>query len=90
MTAGDTLLDVAAETVLNPVEKLQEPGDHERLAHYVPKEQLESAIFNGTPCIALCGKVWTPTRDSAKFPVCPECKEIYESFEDDIDPESQG
>jgi len=30
--------------------------------------------------IALCGKVWTPGRDPKKFPVCPECKEVYDSL----------
>jgi hypothetical protein len=34
----------------------------------------------GTPVIALCGKVWVPNRDPGKFPVCPECKEIFESL----------
>jgi hypothetical protein len=55
-------------------------GDHERFAHYVDKnEMMESAVF-GTPIKALCGKVWVPSRDPKKFPVCPECKEIYESL----------
>jgi hypothetical protein len=55
-------------------------GDHERFAHYVDKnEQMESAVF-GTPIKALCGKVWVPSRDPKRFPVCPECKEIYESL----------
>jgi hypothetical protein len=31
----------------------------------------------GTPVVALCGKVWVPTRAPEKFPVCPECKEIW-------------
>ena len=57
-----------------------EPGDHERLAHYVQKEKiLESAVL-GQPVVALCGKVWIPNRDPGKFPVCPECKEIYENL----------
>jgi len=34
----------------------------------------------GTPVVALCGKVWIPNRDPEKFPVCPECKEIYEAM----------
>ena len=55
-------------------------GDHERFAHYVDKnEMMESAVF-GTRIKALCGKVWVPSRDPKKFPVCPECKEIYESL----------
>jgi hypothetical protein len=29
---------------------------------------------------ALCGKKWTPGRDPEKFPMCPTCKEIYESL----------
>ena len=36
------------------------------------------AMVNGTPVVALCGKVWIPSRDPQKFPVCPECKEIWE------------
>jgi hypothetical protein len=36
----------------------------------------------GDPVVALCGKVWTPSRDPKRFPVCPECKEIYESLPD--------
>jgi len=60
-------------------------GDHERFAHYVDKnEMMESHVF-GTPIKALCGKVWVPSRDAKRFPVCPECKEIYESLPDGDD-----
>jgi hypothetical protein len=55
-------------------------GDHERLSHYAPKDKLMEAMVEGTPVRALCGKVWVPTRDPNRFPVCPECKEIYESL----------
>ena len=34
----------------------------------------------GTPVVALCGKVWVPSRAPEKFPVCPECQEIWESL----------
>ncbi|PVE17899.1 MULTISPECIES: DUF3039 domain-containing protein [Arthrobacter] len=54
-----------------------EPGDRERLAHYVRKEKIMESALSGDPVIALCGKVWTPGRDPQKFPVCPECKDIY-------------
>lgn len=57
-----------------------EGGDHERLSHYVPKDKLMEAMINGTAVVALCGKVWVPTRDPERFPVCPECKEIWEHF----------
>ncbi len=62
------------ETVTQPVE----PGDHERFSHYAHKDKIMEAMVMGTPCVALCGKVWIPSRDPQKFPVCPTCKSIYE------------
>ncbi|WP_246179872.1 DUF3039 domain-containing protein [Kocuria coralli] len=60
--------------------ELQEPGDHERFAHYVRKEKIMESAVSGEPVIALCGKVWVPGRDPQKFPVCPTCKEIYDGL----------
>jgi hypothetical protein len=57
-------------------------GDHERFSHFVPKDKLMDAMVNGTPVVALCGKVWVPSRDPEKYPVCPECKEIWESLQE--------
>lgn len=56
-------------------------GDHERLAHYVPKGKLMAAMVEGTPVVALCGKVWVPSRDPERFPVCPECKERWDGMQ---------
>ncbi len=70
-------LDVLEETRTYPTDA----GDHERLAHYAPKDKIMEAMVNGTPVVALCGKVWVPSRDPNRFPVCPECKEIWENFE---------
>lgn len=56
-------------------------GDHERFAHYVKKAKITESAVTGTPVIALCGKVWVPNRDPKKYPVCPECKEIYSSMQ---------
>lgn len=68
--------------MLDRQEQLQdaEPGDHERFSHYVRKEKIMESALTGEPVVALCGKVWTPGRDPERFPVCPECKEIYEGF----------
>jgi Protein of unknown function (DUF3039) len=55
-------------------------GDHERFAHYVQKDKIMESAVSGAPVIALCGKVWVPNRDPKKYPVCPECKEIFESM----------
>ena len=56
--------------------------DHERFSHYVDKDKLTEAMVMGTPVIALCGKVWVPSRSPEKFPVCPDCKEVWDSFND--------
>jgi len=53
-------------------------GDHDRFAHYVDKSDLTDAIVNGWPVIALCGKIWVPSRDPERYPVCPECKAEYD------------
>ncbi len=55
-----------------------EDGDHDRFSHYVKKDKLTEALVMGTPVIALCGKVWVPSRDPKRYPICPECKRRYE------------
>lgn len=57
-----------------------EDGDHERFSHYVPKDKIVESAITGKPVRALCGKKWTPSRDPEKFPVCPDCKRIYEQM----------
>lgn len=59
--------------------KVQEPGDHDLFSHYVKKDAITRAAIEGTPVIALCCKQWVPTRDDEKFPVCPDCHEIFEN-----------
>jgi hypothetical protein len=53
-------------------------GDHERFAHYVLKDKIMDSAVNGTPVVALCGKVWVPSRDPKKYPVCPDCKRLFD------------
>lgn len=66
-------------------------GDHERFAHYVQKDKILGSAVSGDAVVALCGKVWVPNRDPQRFPVCPECKEIWESMPDNEDtPSGQG
>lgn len=72
----DTLQDTRRDTRTHPTGE----GDHERFSHFVPKDRLMDAMVNGTPVVALCGKVWVPSRDPERFPTCPECKEIWESM----------
>ncbi len=42
------------------------------------KEKILESAVTGKPVRALCGKKWIPGRDPEKFPVCPDCKKIYE------------
>ena len=75
---GTSTLDRELEELLK--QEHIEPGDHERFSHYVQKDKLTEAMVLGTPVVALCGKVWVPSRDPERFPVCPECKEIWDSM----------
>lgn len=69
-TGGDTLVEERVEPT--------DAGDHDRFAHYVRKDKIVESAVTGEPVIALCGKVWIPNRDPQRFPVCPQCKDIYE------------
>ena len=75
MTMGftDTLKETKADL-------RTDDGDHDRFAHFVNKEDVAEAYVNGTPVIALCGKIWVPSRDPEKYPICPNCKEIYDAL----------
>jgi len=55
-------------------------GDRDMVTHYVHRDQMMEAFVEGKPCVALCGKIWVPTRDGKKFPVCKPCKEIFETL----------
>jgi hypothetical protein len=71
--------DVRQDSEVRPDWRVDD-GDHERFAHYVEKDKIVDSAVNGTPVVALCGKVWVPSRDPKKFPICPDCKRIYEGL----------
>jgi len=50
-------------------------GDHDRFAHIVRKDDQMKGYVMGEAVTALCGKVWIPSRDPDRYPVCPACKE---------------
>jgi hypothetical protein len=56
-------------------------GDADRFAHYVSKERIAQSRLTGRPVVALCGKVWVPKHDPSQYPVCPDCKRIYEEMQ---------
>lgn len=75
---GTDVLDRELEKLLN--EEQVEDGDHDRFSHYVKKDKILKSALTGKAVRALCGKKWTPGRDPEKFPICPECKKVYEGL----------
>jgi Protein of unknown function (DUF3039) len=73
---GDTLTD---ERVEERTDYRYDECDHERFSHYAPKDKIMEAMIEGTPVRALCGKLWVPSRDPQRFPICPICKDLYEN-----------
>jgi hypothetical protein len=53
---------------------------NEQFAHYAEASEVTEGYIMGTPVIALCGKVFVPTRDPLKLKVCPACKQIAEAL----------
>ncbi len=51
-------------------------GDDDAIAHIVMKDDQMRGYLTGEPIKALCGKVWTPTRDYEGLPVCAKCVEV--------------
>ena len=78
-TLPDSRTGTGTETDVRP-DLSHGDGDHERFAHYVDKSKIVDSAVSGTPVVALCGKVWVPSRDPKRFPICPDCKKIYESL----------
>ncbi|MBM3690486.1 MAG: DUF3039 domain-containing protein [Actinobacteria bacterium] len=71
-------MSTSIDQTLQPISDLKiDDGDHEKFSHYVKKEDIVESAVTGKPVIALCGKVWVPNRDPQKFPVCPQCQEIF-------------
>lgn len=61
-------------------EREKSPGDGDRFAHFVRKDKADSSMMTGQPVVALCGKVWIPSRDASNFPICPKCKALRDEM----------
>lgn len=53
-------------------------GNEEKFAHYAEAASVTEGYVMGTPVIALCGKVFIPSRNPERLRVCPICKEIMD------------
>lgn len=76
-TRPETRPDVGtSEQVQTRPETSTDDGDHDRYAHYIRKSDWDRAYIQGKPVRALCGKIWVPSRDPDRYPICPTCREI--------------
>ncbi|MBI2705620.1 MAG: DUF3039 domain-containing protein [Actinobacteria bacterium] len=65
-----------APTIIEEPVPITDDGDHDLFAHIINKADQMKGYVMGEAVRALCGKVWVPTRDPERFPLCPTCKEI--------------
>ncbi len=63
---------------LPKVEPKHGDSDKDRFAHVVRRDRADRSMITVEAVVALCGKVWVPTRDASKFPLCPKCKVLRE------------
>lgn len=70
---------VSTQTLEQPKTSDSDTGD--RVFHYVRKASIAESAVLGTMVEALCGEVFPVTRaPKPGSPVCPRCKEIYDSL----------
>ncbi len=55
-------------------------NDDEQFAHYAESASVTEGYIMGTPVIAICGKVFVPSRNPERLRVCPICKEIMDAL----------
>jgi len=68
-------------TVLeNILEDLETDSNTPKYAHYAESASVTEGYIMGTPVIALCGKIFVPSRDPEKLRICPPCKKLAEAL----------
>jgi hypothetical protein len=76
MSSPSAPITLPAETTGTETLPVTADGDHERFSHIVRKDDQMKGYVLGESVVALCGKVWVPSRDPDKYPVCPTCLEV--------------
>lgn len=76
LTGSGFGIDILEDTRTAPTDN----GDHDKFSHYVHRDDAMRSMVYGEPIMALCGKIWVVEQEGSKYPVCPECKEIFESI----------
>ena len=71
----------ATETLERPETQERQTDNGPEVFHYVKKNKIAESAVMGTMVQALCGEVFPVTKSpKPNSPVCPACKEIYESL----------
>jgi hypothetical protein len=71
----------ATETLERPETQERETDTGPEVFHYVKKNKIAESAVMGTMVQALCGEVFPVTKSpKPNSPVCPACKEIYDSL----------
>jgi rubrerythrin len=55
-------------------------GEEEHFAHYADSTSVTEGYVLGTPVLAICGKIFIPSRNPERLRVCPICKEIMDAL----------
>lgn len=55
-------------------------GEGDIYAHYADKNKWVEAMVEGKAIRVLCGREIVPCYDPSRFPICPDCKTIYDSL----------
>jgi hypothetical protein len=66
----------ATEIYRDTKERLTDNGDHDRFQHYFHKKDISLNILEGTPMVALCGKVLEQQVDPKGRSICQACQDF--------------
>lgn len=61
-------------------EYIEDVEDASRYAHYADAASVTEGYILGKVIVAICGRVFIPTRDPLKLPICPICQELSEAL----------
>ena len=73
-----------SEILERPDVREGDTGNANEVFHYVKKNKIAESAVLGNMVVALCGETFPVTRSPKPgSPVCPECKEIFDTFRKD-------
>ncbi len=71
---------MTASSVLEKPKVEDADTDEPEVAHYAESASVTEGYVMGTPVQALCGKIFVPSRNPERLPICPICKEIVDAL----------